>query len=212
MRSFLLLLVAVALASGACRDGATEAVPRLAPGAGPAFSASARALEVLGPGWRTPPDNPHGCFMSVATAQGPVPYVYRRLPLRFPAGVQASDGAVAAFRYRGVRPHGKVMAVLNCVIPATERARQLVGQHFGVPTGPEEGGVVIQGCVTEGMCVLDPIVVVAPPNDPCDDGGCDEPPPARSTRLIFACWRRLRGGYSVRRAQWRVSLREVRQV
>lgn len=177
MRKFLVPLVAAALASGGCRDGATEAVPQFAPGVGPAFAASARALEVLGPGWRTPPESPHGCFMSIAAAESPSPYMYRRLPLRFPADVQASDGSVAAFRYRGVRPDGKVMAVLNCVIPATERAREVVRQRFRVPTGPEEGGVVVQGCVTEGMCVLEPIVVVAPPKDPCDDGGCGEPPP-----------------------------------
>lgn len=164
----------------AALNSSTQAVPRLVPGGDPAFSASSQALAALGPSWRTPAQSPHGCFVSVAAGEGPIPYLYRRIPLRFPAPIQAEDGAVAAFRYRAVRPDGGVSAVLNCVIPATERAREAVARRFRVPTGPEEGGIVIQGCVIENSpenpCPIDPIVVIAPPaEEPCSD--CNEPVP-----------------------------------
>ena len=159
----MLPLAAVVLLGGGCRDGGTGAAPRLSAKAGPAFSASAHALEALGRGWKTDPAEPHACFASVAAKAGPIPYHYRRIPLHLPASAHAHDGAVAAFRYRGVRPDGAVVAVLNCVIPATERARGAVARRFDVPGGPEEGGVVVQGCVTDGMCELEGIVVKPPP-------------------------------------------------
>jgi len=180
MRTSLLTVAAAASLSAGCGDAGTDSVHQFGAADGPAFSATSRALDPLGPGWRTTAESPHGCFVSVAARDGAIPYLYRRIPLRLPTGVQTKDGAVTAFRYRGVRPDGRVLAVLNCVIPATDRAREAVARRFGVPDGPEKDGVVIQGCVTENSrenpCPIDPIVVIAPPaEEPCSN--CNEPVP-----------------------------------
>jgi len=163
MRRFLttLVLAAGVMGSGGCRDGATGPVPLAAPG--PAFSASSAALSALGPGWRTRADAPYGCFVSVATGGGPIPYRYDRVPMSFPAGALAKDGAVTAFRYRLQGPDGTVYRVLNCVIPNTKQARHHVGKFFNVPTEQPDGMLTTQGCVTKGMCPVDEIIVIGTP-------------------------------------------------
>jgi hypothetical protein len=171
------LALAALLASG-CRDGGTEAAPDAAPPVGPAFAASSHALQALGPGWRTDATEPHGCFVSVAARTGSIAYLYKRLPLRLPDAARPRDGAVTAFRYRVVTTDGRVVGVVNCVIPATGEAWRMVARRFGVPSGEEAGSVMMAsggGCVINNgehnPCILEPVEVTVKPEDfdPCSD-------------------------------------------
>jgi hypothetical protein len=166
-----LALAAGVIGSGGCHDGGTGPVPLAVPG--PAFAASSAALSALGPGWRTRADAPHGCFVSAATGGGPIPYRYDRVPMSFPAGALAKDGAVAAFRYRLQGPDGTVYRVLNCVIPNTKQARHHVGKFFDVPTEQPDGTLTAQGCVIEGMCPVDEIIVIGTPKKREPTGGTE---------------------------------------
>jgi hypothetical protein len=169
------LLLPVMFVAAGCQGDDTGILAR-DPDPQNAFAASSAALQKLGPGWGTDVVRPHGCFASVASRGGRIPYLYRSFALRLPAGVQSRDGAVASFRYRAVRSNGATIAVLNCVIPATDRAREMLARWLKLPTGPEVGGVVLMdgdGCVLENSpanpCPIEPIVVTPPPADnPCD--------------------------------------------
>lgn len=168
--------LAVALAVAGCRDIGTEATG--APTLGPAFARTSSALTALGPGWRTDAAEPYACLATIATKSGPIPHLYRRVPLRLPPGLEARDGAVAALRYQAVRSDGSVTAVLNCVIPATSRAREAVARRFGIPLTPEVNGVIMavgERCVIDQLngktndCPIAPIVVRPQPVDnPCN--------------------------------------------
>lgn len=141
------LLVVLALVVVGCRDGVMPAAHP--PGPGPAFATSSAALTAIGPGWQTRPEDPHACFTSVARP-GSGKFRYNRVSLRFPAAANARDGAVAAFRFRAEREDGGVAAVLNCVIPATSRAREIVARRFRVPDEPRSDGVTVLSCPSTG--------------------------------------------------------------
>ena len=85
-----------------------------------------------------------------------------------------------AYRFRGTTPTGEVVVAAFCTVPYTGAALRRVDRRFGVERGggadqyaAREGGIRPQGCVTDGMCVLEPIVVTAPvaphvnPDDAC---------------------------------------------
>ena len=143
------------IGSGACRDSATGPVSVAGPG--PAFAASSAALAALGPGWRTTPEDPYGCFVSTASDGGPLAYRHRRVPLHFPAGLRGKDGAVAVFRYRLERPGGRALRVLNCVIPATPQAQRALAHRINAPrVTPDEEGVFVMSCPVD-YCLDDPL-------------------------------------------------------
>lgn len=84
-------------------------------------------------------------------------------------------GRVVAYRFRGTTLAGEVVVAAYCTVPYTEGALRRLDRRFSVEHGggadqyaTREGGVTTQGCVTDGVCALDPIVVVAPPADPGD--------------------------------------------
>jgi len=82
---------------------------------------------------------------------------------------------------------GKMQSGAHCVVPYTEAALRRVDRFFGVEKNgaadqfrARQGMITTQGCVSDGMCVLDPLVVVAPPPEPTDFppcSGCDAPYP-----------------------------------
>ncbi|HEX8903443.1 MAG TPA: hypothetical protein VF771_01235, partial [Longimicrobiaceae bacterium] len=156
----------------ACRDISLETVrtptPRLA------FAQSSFDLTAIGPGWRTDPAEPYACLATHATQSGPIPYLYRRVPLHLSPELESPDGTVAALRYQAVRSDGSVVAVLNCVIPANDRAREAVARRFGIPLAPEIGGVILEeepGCATDQVngltndCEISGVTGTAKPQD-----------------------------------------------
>ncbi|HEX8433363.1 MAG TPA: hypothetical protein VF625_18885, partial [Longimicrobium sp.] len=182
MRGFPWLIAALALVVVGCRDGVLPVAHPSGPG--PAFATSSAALTAIGPGWRTSPEDPHACFTSVARPGGGR-FRYNRLSLRFPTAAVAGDGAVAAFRFRAQREDDSVVAVLNCVVPATSRAREMVARRFHVPDDPGADGVTVLSCPTSGCdlpelkwgaCKGGPAYGEYPdcdPYDACDSGLID---------------------------------------
>lgn len=172
MRAWIVLAAALMLA-GACSD--LTSTGRAGPGtAGPEFARSLRALQNLGPGWSTSPGEPHACFASVENPGRHIPYLYSRFALHLGPGVRARDGEVTAFRFVSRARDGSIRAVINCVIPATARARAEVARRLRIPLPDSGSGVTVMGCVIGNSfgnpCVLDPVVVVAVDEEepPCD--------------------------------------------
>lgn len=162
MRGVLVALAAVAVAAAlGCRepgvaasDGPTRALAALSP-------SSIRLVESRGRTWAVNPAAPFACFTSTAAAGGPIPYLYRRHTLEFPRGVVASARAVQPMTYRVIDGQAKVRWVLNCTIPASPRARQIVAQRFNLyPTPEDADGVNVMGCTSiepDGDCQLAPV-------------------------------------------------------
>jgi hypothetical protein len=173
----LFIFLGFALAASGCRDSGTEPARAPLPKAG--FARTSAALAAIGPGWRTDAAEPYACLATLAARGGPIPYLYRRVALHLPPGLEAPDGAVAALRYRALGADGSVAAVLNCVIPATGQARQAIARRFGIPLEPEVDGVIADpsGCVTDQVngetndCAIAGIVATPEPqpsDNPCD--------------------------------------------
>jgi hypothetical protein len=87
-------------------------------------------------------------------------------------------GRTVQYRYRRSSAEGKPLFSGDCVVPYTEAALRRLDRRFGVRTG---GGAdqfrdrqeqsTVQGCVGDGMCMLEPIYVTPPPSD-CGTPGC----------------------------------------
>lgn len=130
----------------------------------------------------TVPTTPWACFTSVAVTNKPYAYRYDRIPLGFENGaIVAAHGSRMTYRHRVVDNQGTILRLANCVVPRSMAAIQAMNQRFQVPPhlaaprGRTSGGgdISIQGCVADGFCELDGIVVVAPaPSDNCNFLGC----------------------------------------
>lgn len=114
------------------------------------------------------------CSTTTATAGG----VHEsRIPLEFPVEARATDGSVMEYRFRRQTPSGALTFSAECVIPRTMSAIETMNRRFQVPAelghprGRRQGGgeMTTLGCVEDGACALEPIVVVAPaPPAICD--------------------------------------------
>lgn len=145
-----LTLPALALAAWACQDTTGPAV-------GPDDGAAPRLGQA----------SAYHCSTAFATPQG----VQRgQFPLHFPPEALAADGSTIPYLYRHQTPSGVLTYSADCVIPRTVSAVEMMNRRFqvppelGAPRGRSRDGgeFTIQGCVEEGACELEPIVVVAP--------------------------------------------------
>ena len=114
------------------------------------------------------------CSTAAATPNG---MQKGHVPLHFPTAARSADGSTMDYRYRRVTPSGALAFSADCVIPRTVSAVEIMDRRFQVPPGlsqsrgrnREGGEATIQGCVEDGECILEPIVVVAPaPPSTCD--------------------------------------------
>lgn len=145
-----LALPALALAAWACQDTT-----------GPAVSPGGGAAPRLGQA------SAFHCSTVVATPQG---VQKGQFPLHFPSEALAADGSTMPYRYRHQTPSGALTYSADCVIPRTVSAVEMMNRRFQVPPelnaprgrSHDGGELTIQGCVEEGACELEPIVVVAP--------------------------------------------------
>lgn len=106
------------------------------------------------------------------------------VPLHFPAEARSADGSTMDYRYRRQTPSGATTYSADCVIPRTMSAVEMMNRRFRVPAdqrsprgrNPDGAEFTTQGCVREGECALEPIVVVGAPGDEhCEralDGSC----------------------------------------
>lgn len=107
-------------------------------------------------------------------------WVVRRDTIHFPRGEIAPSGQTVRYQIRTEGADGLLVYTGDCDVPYTEGALRRVDRHFGVLENggadqfrKRRGMITTQGCVTDGACVLEPIVVKAPlkpnndPDDPC---------------------------------------------
>lgn len=120
-------------------------------------SAPATAAAYEG-GSRDPGAVEYVCNVSVATPGGRYAYRYGRMPLQFPQSAMHPANATHRYRYRVVNGNGKALRVASCVVPRTDEAVEIMNRRFEVPD--ETGDAQVQGCVSEGVCTLDPIIII----------------------------------------------------
>src|SRR5215213_1329689 len=125
----------------------------------------------LGP---SPALNPWGrdrnaleCYVSRRVQGRAYPYEYGTIRPHFPSSTMAADGSTRLFRFRIEAAGEEPLAVGSCRIPNTPEAVEFIVKrlHLDRPrTGADdqEGEVHLQGCVTDGECELEGLVVVAP--------------------------------------------------
>lgn len=103
--------------------------------------------------------------------------------LFFPRAELDEGGRKVRFQYRRSTTDGKLLAAADCMVPYTEAALRRVDRFFGIQKDgaaeqfrARQEMITIQGCVTDGACLLDPLVIVAPPPEipPCD--ACNQYP------------------------------------
>lgn len=101
-------------------------------------------------------------YTSAPAANG----LFRRDTLFFPRAELNEAGRTVRYDYREVLPNGRPEATTSCSVPYTEAALRRVDRHFGIRSGggadqfvARQSVITIQGCVTDGICLLDPIIV-----------------------------------------------------
>lgn len=112
--------------------------------------------EARGPQGTTAGAGDYICNTSLRTPGGEHAYRYGRMSLRFPATALHRAGATHRYRYRLVDGKGNVLRAANCVIPRSDQAVKMMNRQFGV----HDEQTQIQGCVSEGVCTLDPIIII----------------------------------------------------
>jgi uncharacterized membrane protein YgcG len=146
-----------ALAAAACTDGPVSAP---APSSTPHLAASA-GLHAGGV--------PFSCIILRGNSADAA-WAARRITLYYPGSEISARGHTVAYRFRGTTAAGEVVVAAFCTVPYTESALRRVDRRFGLKHGggadqfaAREDLIETQGCVSDGMCVIDPIVVIAPP-------------------------------------------------
>lgn len=133
---------------------------------------------------------PYYCSIRIATPGG---IQESQRVLAFPPAAVHPQGAVMLYRYRRQPQPGTVTYSADCVIPRSMAALEHMNQGYQVPPelrspkGKDKQGneMTTQGCVSDGLCVLEPIVVT-PVNEPDPwsggggggGGGSTYPPPS----------------------------------
>ena len=161
------------LVLGACQDLPTAVVP--APRAAGA-AASGNAGEHLG-------QVPFYCIQGRRVPAEAGGWQARLDKLFFPRAELDEGGRKVRFQYRRSTTDGKLLAAADCEVPYTEAALRRLDRFFGIQRDgaaeqfrARQEMITIQGCVTDGACLIDPLVIVAPPPEipPCD--ACNQYP------------------------------------
>ena len=148
------VLMLVLFAAAGCTDSPTASTA--------VADAPARRASVLGGTTGTP----YPCLKSVRASGGSYRYRYGSMDLHFPAPTLSSTGATVEYRYRAESVDGDTLVMINCRIPATPAAIQYTNRRFGISEGrlrivPDRAGVVsTAGCVEDGLCHMEALVVV----------------------------------------------------
>lgn len=114
------------------------------------------------------------CYISRRVEDRLHRYNYATLRLKFPPHVLAPDGSTQLFRFRVQQSAGDPVVAGICRIPDTPGAVEFVEKRLHLvphlPRGPRnDEQITVQGCVSDGFCPLDGLVVVAPGSS--DPGG-----------------------------------------
>lgn len=130
---------------------------------------------------------PFFCTLGRRTPAALTGWEMRRVTLFFPRAELDGAGRTVSYRYWLADPDGRPLSAAECVVPYTTAAARRVDRYFGVEKdgGAEqmaarERSIMTETCISDGMCVLNPLVVVAPPPEPSDFPpcpGCEAPFP-----------------------------------
>lgn len=160
-------IAATVLAVAACADG-----PVSPPTATAIVSANATGKHNLGL-------TPYSCTVLRRTSSDTT-WSQSRTTINYPQGELAPGNRTVPYRVRGMSVSGRVVFAAFCTVPYTEGALRRADRHFRVAHGggadqyaARQNLVTTQGCVTDGVCPIDPIVVIAPPPDDEDDDSED---------------------------------------
>lgn len=96
--------------------------------------------------------------------------------LYFPRPEIGERGQRVQYRYRVASTDGKLIFGADCDVPYTEGAMRRLDRYFRVQSNggadqyrARQEMVTLQGCVTDGICPLEPIIVAPPPVQPVTD-------------------------------------------
>lgn len=163
------VIAAALILLAACRDVPTSVAPtqHTVPSDAPRLASAGQHLGEI----------PSFCTLGRLDPSAPSGWEVRRETLFFARAELHERGQTVLYEYRRGRP----LHIASCRIPYTEAALRRVDRYFGVTQdgGADQfrarrGAITIQGCVSDGMCDLEPIVVSPPPADrpPPVDSGC----------------------------------------
>lgn len=133
---------------------------------------------------------PFFCTLGRRTPAAPNGWEMRRVTLFFPRAELDGAGRTVSYRYWLGDRDGRPLSAAECVVPYTTAAARRVDRFFGVEKNggadqmaARERSIMTETCISDGKCVLDPLVVVAPPQEPADlpqCPGCEAPFPGIS--------------------------------
>ena len=125
---------------------------------------------------------PFFCTLGRSAPSSPTGWQTRRLTIFIPRGELDEAGRTVRYEYRRPSSDGRSLMTALCTVPYTEGALRRVDRTLGVEGsgGAEQfrarqGMVTTQGgCVTspDGVCPVDPIIVIAPPRDRTKEVQC----------------------------------------
>jgi uncharacterized membrane protein YgcG len=164
-------IVALTLFATACQDVPTSTPP--VPGRG------VTAAQPIG---RQSGQVSFPCTVGNRALSAPNGWQTRRDTFYFSRGDLDARGRTVQYMYRRKATDGTLLVSVDCTVPYTESALRRVDRWLGVEANgsvaqfkAREEMVTVQGCVGDGVCTLDPLVVTPPPTDPCSN--CEPPPP-----------------------------------
>lgn len=104
------------------------------------------------------------CYVSRRVTGREYRYEYGVLPLRVPAPMHAPDGSTRLLQFRIEEPGSEPLIAGSCRIPNTPVAAAYVMKRLKLDRGRYERRgngeeISVQGCVTDGTCLLDPVIV-----------------------------------------------------
>jgi hypothetical protein len=117
------------------------------------------------------------CTVSRRTPEGPYRYAYERGRIGFPQPAVHDAGATTTYSFVVQGNDAQPLYVAKCVIPSTLAAVRHMDRVFGVrregsgSSAADRGDLQPMGCVIDGVCLLEPIVVYARASD-CATAGC----------------------------------------
>lgn len=144
--------------------------------------ASPESLTIRGSESHAPSLRQFVCVTRWRSVSAPSGWESRRFTVQFPRNEIDRAGRTVQYQHRLRSAGGTLRAAADCEAPYTEAALRRLDHRFGIHRDGgadqfkrREEGVSTQGCVTDGECLLEPIVVQPPPDEPCS--GCSEPTP-----------------------------------
>lgn len=167
-------IVALTLFATACQDVPTSIAPVLG-----------RSVNAAQPNGQHLGQTPFLCTVGHRAPSAPNGWQTRQDTFYFSRGDLDARGRTVQYMYRRNATDGTPLVSVDCRVPYTESALRRVDRWLGVEANSgvaqfkaRDGMVSTQGCVSDGMCTLEPILVQPPPSDTCSN--CDPPYPPRA--------------------------------